>query len=52
MLCWSHASTVDHNGAFVARVVQCDVDDNQGGFDGYRGRLRTIRSAVSSITEG
>ena len=30
----------------------CDADDNQGGFGGYMGRLRTIKSAVSSITEG
>ena len=32
--------------------LQCDADDNQGGFGGYRSRLRTIKSAVSSITEG
>ena len=30
----------------------CDADDNQGGSGGYMGRLRTIESAVSSITEG
>ena len=34
------------------RMVQCDVDDNHGGFGGYMGRLRTIKSAVISITEG
>ena len=32
--------------------LQCDADDNKVDFCGYRGRLKTIKSAVSSITEG
>ena len=33
-------------------MASVDADDNQGCFGGYRSRLRTIKSAVNSVTEG